>query len=124
MDLKLGYFANAKKYKAAGYKTVNISLLPPGWYAGLHIKSLAPNVKLLQGIKSKSITQDQYTEEFRRLLADRKLQIIKDLKNLESLGHEKYVFLCYEKTGEFCHRNIVAEYLKPLGYELTELIVK
>ena len=38
--------------------------------------------------------------------------------------YEKYnnkIFLCFEKTGDFCHRHIVSSWLKYHGFECEEL---
>jgi uncharacterized protein (DUF488 family) len=34
---------------------------------------------------------------------------------------EGKVLLCYEKSGDFCHRHLVAEWLRRYGYEVKEL---
>lgn len=34
------------------------------------------------------------------------------------------VLLCYERAGEFCHRNIVASWLRYNGYDATEFTGK
>ena len=34
---------------------------------------------------------------------------------------EKNCLLCYEESEEFCHRHLVAKWLRDFGYEVKEL---
>lgn len=36
-------------------------------------------------------------------------------------GSKEFTLCCWEKPGEFCHRHMVAEWLKKAGYEVVEV---
>jgi uncharacterized protein (DUF488 family) len=44
--------------------------------------------------------------------------VVQQLKNM--VGYNDVALVCYEKSGDFCHRNIVAEWLRNAGYEVKE----
>lgn len=57
------------------------------------------------------MSESDYCKEFAKILADRNpLQI---LKQIETIANGSDVaLLCYEKPGEFCHRRLVAEWIR------------
>ena len=107
---------------------VGISLYCPEWLKVNHPDNflfiennfLAPSKELLEGIKMGSITKDQYTERYKdqiRHCFDRfpEFDNFHDwIDQLDKEFSDKYsavVLLCYEKPGDFCHRNILREML-------------
>lgn len=108
-----GYFA--------GYRVANgvaICLYEPKWWKGECFKALAPTARILQWWKESP--QDEKSK-----------RIYEKLYCRDVLGHlnvhdvaralEGKVLLCYEKPDEFCHRHIVAKWLRDNGYECEEL---
>lgn len=87
---------SANKYK---------KLVPP-WYV----------VKAYQENKDK----EQYTEDYKRLVLSQLTpdDVVKYFKNIA--GYNDVALVCYEKSGEFCHRHIVAEWLTNAGYDVVE----
>lgn len=75
---------------------------------------LAPSLELLKSYKQSLINEQQYTEQFNEQLSrlDPK-QVGEEL--------EGKILLCYEKTGSFCHRHLVAEWLRNAGFIVKEL---
>lgn len=113
MKLYTSYFAQVKKLKEAGVVPVSISLKPPFWYDGEQMKELAPTPKILKAIRE---TDDsvQYTKDFNEMLSklDKKEVIAKLEEISDRNGGMPVAILCYEKVTDFCHRHIVAEWLR------------
>jgi hypothetical protein len=105
------YYGNWRKL--LGLKLVGVSKdLPPGVISMDHLPELGPSASLLARYKENQIGEEEYTTEF--------------LAHLQTLSVHKYgtqlkgkVLLCYEKGG-FCHRHLVAAWLKDAGYEVRE----
>jgi len=94
---------------------VSIALKTPLGFKGTIYTKLAPTYDLLNKWKNKKINEKEYTEEY--------LQILNKLdphKIYQQLG-EDAILLCYEKSGDFCHRYIVANWFKKYGYDVEEL---
>lgn len=72
-----------------------------------HKPELAPTKEILDAFRKKEIDWSEYERQFRRLLAERKIEDIITQK----LAH-KACLLCSEPTPEKCHRRLVAEYLR------------
>ena len=107
------YYANYRKFK--GMFRVSISRTAPSNSYDLQLTKLAPTAKLLQNHKSNFITNEEYTSVYNSQLLGLEndgyiAKFVKALSNLQEL-HEDVVLLCYEKTGKFCHRHLLAEYL-------------
>ena len=113
------YFA---KYK--GDKGVSITRFNPKWWNGDGYKVLAPSVELLKWWKSLSKEEQldieniqKYTQRF----------IEETLNPLESFVNDIYealdgkVLLCYEKSSDFCHRHLVADWFIEHGLKCKEL---
>lgn len=114
MAIFTGYFAKLKKYQAAGLIPVSIARITPEWFHGQEFKELAPSNDLLKRYKAGKVSEDLYkTEYFQQLDQVKWKKVLKNLK-------ENTVLLCYEKTGTFCHRHLLAEYLKEAGYNIEE----
>tara|TARA_B100001250_G_C19804016_1_gene792405 strand:+ start:755 stop:1195 length:441 start_codon:yes stop_codon:yes gene_type:complete len=73
----------------------------------IHNIDLAPTKELLSRYRKKEIDWNEYELEYLNLLDLRK---IKDKINIEEL-HQN-CFLCSEHEPDFCHRRLLAEYLK------------
>lgn len=76
---------------------------------------LAPSYELLMGYKNGQITPEEYTRQYIAYLdsvgIDKVLEVLQD-------GD---ILLCWEAKGKFCHRHILAEWLKSYGHTVTEL---
>ena len=112
------YFGNHRNY--TDKKHISISRFSPKWYEGESIITydefalLAPTKELLSDYKYNNMSDLAYAKTYT-------LQLQKvNLKKLYDTFNE-YVFLCYEKKGEFCHRRVFAFIMTKLGYQVREL---
>ncbi len=85
---------------------VCISIKPIWWFKGKCYYPLAPTWNIVTGVKDGTITEDEYTAEYLKILAKLDPQ-----KVVDDLG-DGAIMLCYEKPTDFCHRHIVACWLK------------
>lgn len=112
------YFASKNYNKDQG---ISISRYNKFWQ-GESYPDLYPSSNLLAWWKSLSpeaqqseICQQEYFRYYKQETLD-KLNphiVAKDLDNK--------VLLCYEKSADFCHRHIIAAWLRHYGYEVEEL---
>lgn len=72
-----------------------------------HRVDLAPTENILKDYKNKQITWHDYQARYLQLLHDRRIADI-----LQPDQTDKNCFLCAEKTPHFCHRRLLAEYLR------------
>lgn len=107
-----GYFARIEKYKELGLYPVSIARYNP---KGMNIftwSAVAPSEDILRDYKSGKITEIEYDFRYRLQLQNR--NILEDLYFIDSKIPKEYngiVLCCYEKSGTFCHRYILAEYI-------------
>ena len=85
---------------------IAISLYPPKWFKGDRLEFLAPSSRLLSDWKQ-GMTEQEYIDRFRNeLMLIRRWPTVKHW--LDGLNPAiDQTLLCYEKPGEFCHRNLV-----------------
>jgi uncharacterized protein (DUF488 family) len=103
----------------AHYKGINgvaITLRKPWFFTGPHYPQLAPSLDLLTRFQKKTITEAEYEQEYRRDI----LSSLDPQKVYDDLKDK--VILCYEKPPKFCHRHIVAVWIKEkLNIEVIEI---
>lgn len=118
MRIYTSYYGNVKKLKKAGITPVGISVQRPKWFEGDFLTELAPTYDMLGMEKVK------YKELFDKILSEVDVKNI--IKELHTVGDEGDVaLLCYEglhTEGEWCHRTMVADWLKEKGFEVGEFI--
>lgn len=106
-----GYFARLNVYKKAGLTPVSVCLKAPDYYDGLEYKKLAPTWKILNEYKGGVYKGDKlhYTDEYvKQVIYTLYLpDVISDLEKLTNSNHDKIILLCWEKSDDFCHRNII-----------------
>lgn len=112
------YFSSKKYNKEDG---VSIARYNKFWQGDVYI-DLAPSSTLLAWWKSLSeeLQKEEYYQQlyftyYKQETLDRldPHKVVADLENK--------VLLCYEKSSDFCHRHIVAAWLRYYGYEAEEL---
>ena len=110
--MNTSYFA---KYK--GENAVSIAGKCPDWFKGRQYKKLAPKYDWWKKWRDESLSEEWYKEQYYKTILDKL-----DTKQVyEELG-EDAVLLCWEKSGKFCHRHLIADWFqKELGIEITEL---
>jgi hypothetical protein len=118
MRIYTSYFGNSKKLQQAGIKVIGISLYPPRWFNGISLKQVAPTKSILF---ANGQTQEDYTRRYRsEVLSQQDMQQF--LKTVvQASGGQDVALCCYEKPEDFCHRHILADWIKEkLGIEISE----
>jgi hypothetical protein len=118
MKIYTSYFGNLKEIKKQGLTPIGIAIFPPRFYSGISYKKLAPEAKMIHW------PEKQYTPVFNQMLSKLNPSLV--LEELKSTSKDQdIVLLCYEKPGDFCHRRLVAEWLKKhIAQEIPELSKK
>nr|DAV11376.1 MAG TPA: protein of unknown function DUF488 [Caudoviricetes sp.] len=118
MRIYTSYFGNSKKLQQAGIKVIGISLYPPRWFNGISLKQVAPTKSILF---ANGQTQEEYTRRYRSEVLSRQ-DMQQFLKTVEQAsGGQDVALCCYEKPEDFCHRHILADWIKEkLGIEISE----
>lgn len=128
------YFGGLRKYAdellARQIVPISIAQMKPSWYRGLEYRALAPSKEMLHDYKTNLVYRlDTPFKKKERYI----LQYYRDI--LQNLTPEKVaadllhlakprtdvVLLCYEKPNRFCHRQIVADWLKTAGFSIEEI---
>lgn len=111
-----GYFAKLKQYEEKGLIPVAICGKSPDWYKGLKYTKLAPRKDWFITWKSQKKPNAWYIEMYYKTVLNilSKNTVLKDLADLAK--DKDIVLLCYEKPTDFCHRHLVASWLKIKEY--------
>ena len=104
-----GYFEKIETYKGKGLTPVSIAGFAPDWYDGIEYKKLAPKRDWWQKWHDEKLSNAWYNEQYYKTVLT-KLKAEDVARDLQKFG-KNVILLCYEKSGEFCHRNIVANWL-------------
>ena len=112
------YFSS-RKYKPED--GVSIARWAPFWH-GYNFKQLAPSRELLKWWKSLPL-EDQEKTEYKQYYKDLYVQQILSELNPAKVAEmlDGKTLLCFERSDEFCHRHIVAKWLREAGFECEEL---
>lgn len=115
-----GYFAKTKKYMEAGLVPISIAGKAPVFYEGIQYKKLAPSFNLVYSYKSGEITSEEYIPLYYKEVLNR-YTVLEIQSDLSSLSEGKdVVLLCYETPKDFCHRQVVSEWFRQNGINITE----
>lgn len=110
-----GYFAKLKNYQNANLTPISIAAKAPIWYKGDEYKKLAPKWSFYSEWKNGSHKgdNDYYTKHFKEEVLDKldPEQVLRELEGFSGVSEDNIILLCYEKTGTFCHRHLVADWL-------------
>ena len=104
-----GYYAKLKEYENAGLQPLSIAGRAPSFYKGPQYKSFAPEYKMFMDWKKGKIDNMEYTSIFTKHLDTLDKEAVR--RTLNSFDKD-VILLCYEKTGDFCHRHIVADWIE------------
>lgn len=106
------YYARACKI-LPNKRLVAISLGVPDYFQGEILRELNPIYSLLVGYKNRSITEEQYKDQYN-------FETLSKLNPAEIYNKLKgKVMLCHCGKDKFCHRHLVMEWLKEnLGEEI------
>lgn len=112
MKIFTSYFDRTEKPRMEGLVHIGIAGISPPGFDGLEYKRLAPK-RFIYDNYVKSGDEETYSRDYFRHVLDKLKpgQVVKDI-----------VLLCYEKPNQFCHRHLVAYWMKSeLGIEIEEL---
>lgn len=112
------YFANLR-HLPASIVPIAICSKVPSFYHGLHYKKLAPKYDFFMRWKETG-DNEYYIRCFKQQVLQSLLpdQVASDLMKMS--GGRDVALVCYEKPGDFCHRFLVADWLKAGGYTVEE----
>jgi hypothetical protein len=109
---------------------ISISGIPPDCWAGEHIQKLSPYTFFMKW-KYEYVPNHTVAEaiaEYRRLFGEKVLGKLDPISVSKQIGENK-ILCCFEKNGSqdametFCHRHIVADWLKNNKIQIQELTV-
>ena len=105
--MNTSYFSSKKIIKR-DINLVSICRKVPTWFTVpcKSYKQLQPSLDLVMNYRSGKITKQEYTNQYYNDVLNK----LDPAKTYQELG-EDAVLLCYEQSGEFCHRHIVAKWL-------------
>jgi len=112
--LYTSYFANVKNlpkdYQCYYISNSNVyGLAKP-------LTCVVPSWQLVKSYKDSLIDNLEYTRIYTDMLEANKEEILKQIRALP----DNSVLLCYEKLPKFCHRHVLADWLKNNGIEIKE----
>ena len=112
------YFANVKNV-ISHYVPISICGKAPDGWKGLEYRKLAPKWWFFKEWKENH-DNDFYVRNFKKEVLDRldPHKVWDDLRKLSNGA--PFALVCYEKPDDFCHRHLVAEWLRDAGYEISE----
>ena len=111
MKIYTSYFAKLNKILDGGYFPISIArYIPKGIDNISQLNIFAPSEELLRNIKSGEIDETEYEKIYRKDMERFDFNRIWDTfeQISEINGKKDLVLLCYEKSGDFCHRHIFA----------------
>jgi hypothetical protein len=116
------YFAKLKKLPE-NIKPIAICAKPPAGYTGATFRTLAPKYDFF---KKYQINRDtfEFTENYVGQVLNRlnPVRIVTDLYYQLGLAPNScdIALVCFEKSTDFCHRHLVADWLRKAGYACEE----
>lgn len=115
MIIYTSYFGRLKQLHKEGILSIGIALSPPRYFVGSSLGYLAPRPYMLR------MTENEYTVRYNaEILAQISPKWF--VEELERIGKGRDIaLLCYEKPDDFCHRQLVAKWLKKcVGIDVRE----
>ncbi len=113
-----GRFKDISDYERAGLIPVSIAGYAPDFYKGIQFKVLAPKYSWWKEWHDKKLSVEWYKSKYQETVLD-KLNPKVIAHRLQAFG-DNIVLCCYEKPEEFCHRQLVADWLRSAGIEVRE----
>ena len=115
MKIYTSYFANMKALTKENILPISIARYSPRWYNGPRYTNVAPYGYMISGNCSHEQYLQKYDDILKNLNAD---NVVNDIKSI-SQGRD-VALCCYEKSGDFCHRHLLSEWLRKNGYDVNE----
>lgn len=109
-----GEWRERQLLKQKHIELLQISRTAPPTYHGRYCSQLMPSAELLRDFKSGLITTREYIDIFKS-----QLELQSAERAAKALNGK--ILLCWEHSDNFCHRHIVASWLRSYGYDCFEL---
>lgn len=114
------YFAKLKQLPE-DVIPISICAKAPEGYKGIQYKKLAPKYDFFQEWK-RNHNNDYYIKCYNEQVLS-KLNIYDVYNELYSLSNGlEFALVCYEKSDDFCHRHLVAEWFKNHNIKMMEWV--
>jgi len=117
-----GFFDKIDAYEKEGLTPVSIAGRAPENYHGFEYRKLAPKYDWWKKWHDERLSENWYNNMYQQTVLD-KLSARDVYDDLHRLG-ENVVLLCYEESGQFCHRNLVADWFEENGFRVQEYRLK
>ena len=112
------YFANIK-HLPLDLKPISIAAKTPAAIKIPQFKLFSPSFDILMNYKSDGDTE-KYKQRFMKEILEKQSPVdVVLMLNILSAGKTPCL-VCYEKPEDFCHRHLVAEWLKESGFQCEE----
>ena len=110
MKIYTSYFAKLNKILNAGYFPISIARYTPKNIEICELKIFAPSTEILAKIKKGEIDEVEYERMYRKEMERFDFNLVwEGFEQISEInGKKDLVLLCYEKSGDFCHRHIFA----------------
>ena len=118
-----GRFVEIENYERIGFVPVSIAGKTPDYYEGIQFKVLAPKYDWWKKWHDEHLSNEWYKEKYQETVLN-KLNPKVIANRLQQFG-ENVILLCHEQPEEFCHRQLVADWLREGGvpvYEYTTTV--
>lgn len=115
------YTTYFSKLKSLPKDIVPISICgkAPSWYKGLQYKKLAPKYDFFMKWKENHDNNYYIHCFYSKVLSElNPTQVVNDL--IAMAAERDIALVCYEKPEEFCHRHLVADWLRKYGHDIKE----
>lgn len=112
--LYTSYFSKVKNINPKLLFSVTAS--KPRFFNGKHLKCVSPDYTWVDNYKHGIIDELQYTNLYINYLNKNKEKIIPEIKSLP----DNSMLLCYEANDKFCHRHVLAKWLRDNGIQIEE----
>lgn len=120
MKVFTSYFGNAKNLQQDDIQIISIALGMPRFLPGIaQLLEVCPTRYML----SDKCSQEEYVAKYRELLSS--IDVSKLYARIVSMSNGKDVALCcYETPAKFCHRHLLASWMRGQGYDVMEYASK
>lgn len=111
--MKTSYFAKMKNIY--GENLVSVAGKTPNNFRGIIYKKLAPKYEWWKEWKNGNCDNDWFINKYKETV----LNHLDPHEVYNKLGQDA-ILCCYETPDKFCHRHLIAEWLKKAGYDIEE----
>lgn len=118
MKIFTSYFAKVRMLEKHNIMPIGIALYPPKWFKGQSVKYVAPTYSILK----QTANDEEYIKRYKAEILG-VLNLDRFVNDLQRLSNGKNVALCcFEKPSEFCHRQLLAQFMNEHGYDVKEFM--